>query len=144
MYLIKLIIEFIAEPLANIFNCSFSSGVFPECFKSSVISPIHKKGSTPDVSNYRPISLLNYLSKILVNIVNYRFNIYLEENKLLVDQQFGFRAGRSTSEMISTVHYHGKITLLGFFAILAGPLNVLTPSFSWRNYGCNMVYQGRR
>ena len=44
---------------------SFSQGVFPEVNKIAKIIPIHKKGSTKDVNNYRPISLLSTFSKII-------------------------------------------------------------------------------
>lgn len=101
MSFIKTIIELIAVPLAHIFNCSLKSGKFPEGFKSSIVSPIYKKGPIFEVSNYRPISLLNCISKILEKIVCYRLTLHLEENKLLIDQQFGFRAGRSTSDAVS-------------------------------------------
>ncbi|KAL1447184.1 hypothetical protein WDU94_005572 [Cyamophila willieti] len=101
MSFLKCIISIIATPLSHIFNCSLDSGVFPECFKSSVVSPIHKKGSVLDVNCYRPISLLSNFSKVLEKIVYYRLSFFLEGRKLLVDQQFGFRAGKSTGDAVA-------------------------------------------
>lgn len=100
MFIIKSVIKSIAAPLSHIFNFSFSSGRFPTCFKSSVISPIYKKGSSSDVNNYRPISLLSNFSKILEKLVYYRLIVHLEEENLLNKEQFGFRAGRSTGDAV--------------------------------------------
>ncbi|KAI5720944.1 hypothetical protein M8J77_013646 [Diaphorina citri] len=102
MSLLKQIIPLISEPLSHIYNASFQSGTFPTLFKSSVIVPIHKKGALHDVNNFRPISLLNNFSKLLEKLVSYRLYCYLESHNLLIDQQYGFRAGKSTSDAVSS------------------------------------------
>ena len=51
--------------LCHIFNCVFGQGKFVNEFKKAKIIPVHKKGSKTDVNNYRPISLLPVMSKIL-------------------------------------------------------------------------------
>ena len=53
------------EPLKCIINQSFSQGIFPDVLKIARITPIHKKNSKLLVENYRPISSLHFLSKIL-------------------------------------------------------------------------------
>ena len=55
---------YISEPLAHIINQSFHSGLFPTGFKTAKVIPIFKTGKADDVQNYRPISLLNNISKI--------------------------------------------------------------------------------
>ena len=56
--LLKIISDLIVVPLCRIINISFSSGVFPDVLKVSKIIPLHKGGSTLEVNNFRPISLL--------------------------------------------------------------------------------------
>ena len=63
--LLKHIIESIAQPLCYIFNKSLSQGVFPDIMKLAEVIPLHKNGDTHLVDNYRPISLLMTISKIL-------------------------------------------------------------------------------
>ncbi|KAI5714718.1 hypothetical protein M8J77_004407 [Diaphorina citri] len=60
-----------------------------------------------DLNNFRPISLLNNFSKILEKLVAYRISTYLEHHNLLVEQQFGFRHGRSTSDAVA--HFLQKL-----------------------------------
>ncbi|KAL1447442.1 hypothetical protein WDU94_006619 [Cyamophila willieti] len=91
----------IASHLAHIFNTSFSDGKFPNDFKGSIVTPLHKKGSTFDLGNYRPISLLNSFSKILEKLVYARLSSFLHTHNILIEEQYGFRTGRSTSDAIS-------------------------------------------
>ena len=60
----------IAKPLAYIFNLSFMFGVFPKVFKLAKVSPIYKKGATDDPGNYRPISILPLLSRVILSTLN--------------------------------------------------------------------------
>ena len=59
----KLCAPYISDILAHIFNTSISQGVNPELLKTARITPIYKKGDKCDPSNYRPISVLNFLAK---------------------------------------------------------------------------------
>ena len=74
---------------------SISKGIFPKQFKEAKITPIHKKGPTQDVSNYRPISILPVLSKILEKHVALNLRNFLEDKKLLHENQSGFRSDHS-------------------------------------------------
>jgi hypothetical protein len=67
--MIKFVINEIATPLAHIFNRSLTSGIFPSKLKKSRVIPIFKSGQKSDCDNYRPISLLSSISKILEKIV---------------------------------------------------------------------------
>ncbi|XP_060561384.1 uncharacterized protein LOC132721143, partial [Ruditapes philippinarum] len=62
---LKMSSKIISKPLEKIFNLSISNGIFPSIFKKAKVTPIHKKGNKNEVSNYRPISILPVLSKIL-------------------------------------------------------------------------------
>ena len=59
----------VSDQLAILFNRSFSSGIFPSILKTSKIIPIYKKGSKLECSNYRPISLLSNIDKILERLM---------------------------------------------------------------------------
>ena len=58
--------------LATLINESFSSGIFPDKFKIAKVITLHKKGSTENPSNYRPISLLSIFSKIFEKVLHKR------------------------------------------------------------------------
>lgn len=64
--------DYISDPLSYIINRSFQLGIFPTSFKCAKVIPIFKKGNTRLVENYRPISLLNNMSKILEKLVHKR------------------------------------------------------------------------
>ena len=63
--LLKTLKSVLSVPLELLFNCSFSTGMVPDQFKVARVVPIHKKGSSCLVSNYRPISLLSIFNKLI-------------------------------------------------------------------------------
>ena len=95
--ILKLLKNDISLQLTNIFNLSFSTGVFPSGLKIAKVIPIHKKESKLKCSNYRPISLLSNLDKILEKLMHNRIYEFLEKYKLIYPLQFGFRQHYSTS-----------------------------------------------
>lgn len=90
----------LAKPISYLTNLSFEQGVFPEVFKHAIICPVHKSGNKHLPTNYRPISLLSTLSKVVEKIMNKRLIGFMETNKLLGLHQFGFRAKHSTDEAV--------------------------------------------
>lgn len=86
--------------IAHICNVCFSTGTFPSAFKKSIIRPIYKGGDGGCVNNYRPISILTSLSKVLEKIINTRLIDYLQRYNLLSDQQYGFRNNKSTTDAV--------------------------------------------
>ena len=93
--IIKSVSDLIAAPLAHIFNLSLTSGSVPSKLKNAKVVPIFKKGDRHDIHNYRPISLLPVLSKILERIIYKRLLNYLSKLNVLQESQFGFRPGLS-------------------------------------------------
>jgi len=94
--ILKLFNHDISKPLSFLFNLSFQTGKFPSLLKVSCVIPIFKKGSSTDVSNYRPISLLSNIEKILEKLMYSRLYSFLDNHKALYDRQFGFRKSHST------------------------------------------------
>ena len=99
--ILKEIDSVIAEPLADIINLSFQNGVYIDCLKKSKIIPIYKqKGDKLLCNNYRPISLLSNINKIIEKIMYKRLYSFLSINKCIYDLQFGFRNNHSTNHAL--------------------------------------------
>ena len=86
----------ITKPLCHIINLSLQSGIFPEALKIAKVTPVFKKGSPYDTNNYRPISILPTLSKILEKVVYKQLESFLEKHALIFKHQYGFRKNYST------------------------------------------------
>ena len=107
--------------LTALVNASLQSGVFPTCHKVAIISPILKKpGADPSIlGNYRPISNVSFLSKLIERAVFFQLNKYLLAANLLPIFQSGFKAGNSTETALLRVYNDivrasdiGQLTLL--------------------------------
>jgi hypothetical protein len=88
---LKCVKNLIAEHLTNCFNKCLVSGYFPESLKLAKVTPIHKSSSKADPSNYRPISVLPALSKVLETLLHSRLERYLRSMNFLYEKQYGFR-----------------------------------------------------
>ena len=93
--LLKAAAPAISPSLTNIINQSLSTGVFPEKWKTARVAPLHKAGDKSDKGNYRPISILCVVSKIIERHVHESLYKYFTENGLLYIAQSGFRAFHS-------------------------------------------------
>ena len=102
--LLKECASVLAEPLATIFNKSIKDGCVPSRWKTSIVTPIFKKGVRYDPLNYRPISINSVCGKELERLISSHLRDYLESNNLLTDHQFGFRSGRSTEDQLLLVY----------------------------------------
>ena len=105
--LLQQIKDSITYPLTIISNHSITEGEFPNGMKAANVSPLYKSKEKYMVTNYRPISLLITMSKILEKVVYCRVYNFLVENEQLYQSQYGFRTGHSCqnaiSELIGTV-----------------------------------------
>ena len=87
------------------FNVIFDTGVLPDSWLNGIIMPIYKnKGNVNDPNEYRPITILSCLGKLFTAILNNRINSFLDNNKLLNENQSGFRKDHSTSDNIFILH----------------------------------------
>ena len=94
--LIKNLATEIAGPLTLLYRRSYESGVCPIAWRSAFVCPVYKgRGKRSDPSMYRPISLTPVCSKIFEHIFVSNLMMFVESQKILIDEQYGFRKGRS-------------------------------------------------
>ena len=87
--------EQLLYPLTEMFRTSIETGDIPPEWKMADIVPIFKKGLKSDPNNYRPVSLTSTIGKLLETLVRNAIQDHLVCNKLMCDEQHGFRSGRS-------------------------------------------------
>ena len=101
MKVIKYCVDEIVFPLSVICNLSMHTGVFPDKLKQAQIIPIFKSNNRKSINNYRPISILPSISKILEKIVTKQLYEFVENQNIISSSQYGFRSGRSTEIAVS-------------------------------------------
>ena len=98
--ILKKLKDSIVPPLTKIVNLSLTTGIFPEKMKQADVFPLFKSKNMKEVTNYRPISLLITLSKILEKIMYTRTYNFLSETNQIYDSQYGFRTKHSCDNAI--------------------------------------------
>ena len=108
----------ILKPLKHLINLSLKTGFFPEKFKVAKIVPIYKDSDRHEFNNYRPISLLSSLSRLLESIVSFQLTAFANAYDIFYQHQYGFRAKHSVvhpllqfSEKILKALNEGKINI---------------------------------
>src|SRR5271170_3988548 len=104
--LLKSCIDTLAEPITTLINLSLSEGAFPTIFKTAVVKPLLKKHSLPreDLSSYRPISNLNFVSKVLKRIIHTPLTNYLHSFPSICPFQSAYRKFYSTETALLRIH----------------------------------------
>lgn len=98
-------LDILLPHITTIINDSLSTGVFPLEYKSAIVRPLLKKNSLDPncLKNYRPVSNLSFLSKLLEKIVLSQLLEHLNENNLLDPHQSAYRAGHCTETALLKV-----------------------------------------
>ena len=87
----------LAPSLTHIFNLSLCTGIIPSDWKKARVTPIYKDtGEKKDPNNYRPISILSTVSKVLEKLVYNRLIKFIDKHNILFKHQYGFRKNFST------------------------------------------------
>lgn len=90
--------------LSKLFNKCMRESCFPDCWKTASVIPVFKNnGERSDPQNYRPISLLSVISKIFESLINSALVSHFESLGLFSDKQYGFRASRSTADLLTVI-----------------------------------------
>ena len=90
---------------------SLLTGEYPDLLKVVKVIPIHKGGSTQEVNNYRPISLLSIFDKIIEKLMHKKLYTFLECNNILFCNQFGFRKNNSTIYALAQITEMIKVSI---------------------------------
>ena len=108
--LLKLIKTEISPSLTILINQSLATGIFPDKFKIAKITPLIKKPNIFEIDNFRPISLLSSISKVVEKCVFNQLYNYFESQKLFYGSQYGYRKKHSTElaclEVVDKVMHH--------------------------------------
>lgn len=104
--LVHRLIPVLAPFITDIVNASLSSGKFPTDLKSAIVCPLLKKPSLDSevLKNYRPVSNLSFISKIIEKVVASRLLEHMKKNCLLDPLQSAYREGHSTETALLKVH----------------------------------------
>ena len=93
----------LSKPLSKLIKLSFAQGKFPIILKIAKVIPTHQKDDKSECDNYRPISLISNISRLLEKLVHERFYSFLEKEKLFFEGQHGFRNKRSTTDALTDI-----------------------------------------
>jgi hypothetical protein len=110
-----------------------STGTFPTRVKFPQINPIFKQGSKAEVSKYRTISLLTSFSKIFEKVTYKRLYDHVNSNKILANEQYGFR-NNSSNEKASYNLINNILTTLNIKMWAGGIFCDLTKAFDYVNH----------
>jgi hypothetical protein len=93
----------LCQPIAQLVNLCLKEGIFPDILKIGKVTAIHKSGDKTNPLNYRPITVLPILSKILEKIILSRLNSYLTSINFISPAQYGFCTASSTEAACITL-----------------------------------------
>ena len=96
MKVIKNNSDILSPIISHLCNLSITTGIFPEMHKIGHITPLYKSKERDNIQNYRPICILNSVSKILEKAIAVRLISHLEGNNILIGNQYAYRRGRGT------------------------------------------------
>ena len=101
-FLVKDYLDILIKPVTQLVNLSLSQGIFPDCFKNAIVTPLIKKPSLDksEFKNYRPVSGLNYISKVIERVVSRQLKSHLSANNLDNIFQSAYKSGHSTETIL--------------------------------------------
>ena len=104
--ILKLFLDELLPVVTKLVNLSLKQGVFPAKWKQAIVRPLLKKvGLELEYANYRPVSNLSFLSKLIEKAVLHRLNLHVSENDLLPKNQSAYRKFHSCeSALLRLVH----------------------------------------
>ncbi|KAL0893268.1 hypothetical protein ABMA27_014866 [Loxostege sticticalis] len=99
---VKKISHNISIAIANLINTSLYTGIYPDDLKRGCVRPIYKKGKQSEVSNFRPVTVLSNINKIVEKYVSGEIHTFFGENNDIINKkQFGFQPHKSTTMLLT-------------------------------------------
>jgi len=105
-WLMKACINVLSGPICSIINTSLETATLPASFKEAIVTPILKKTSLDKehLKNYRPVSNLNFISKVIEKVVAKRIQTHLGENNITIPFQSAYKKGHSTETALLRIY----------------------------------------
>lgn len=100
IFIYKHLNKLLSPVIRSLFNESVAQGVFPRCLKVGRVIPLFKVGNKFHFNNYRPITVLCFLSKVFEKCMYNKMISFIDKNDIIVRNQYGFRRGMSTSDAL--------------------------------------------
>ena len=144
--LIKFAKNELCKPITVIVNQCLETGIFPDKLKNAKVIPLFKKGDPEQIDNYRPISILPAISKIIEKTIFIQLYEYFNTNDLLYKSQYGFRPKHSAElaalEIVDKIIYQmdNSETPISVFLDLSKAFDVLDHNillYKLKYYGIN-------
>ena len=112
-FLLRDCLDILLPSITKLVNYSLSDGSFPSAFKRAVVTPLIKKASLPknDLKNYRPVSGLCFLSKLVERVVAKQLTSHININKLDNPQQSAYKPGHSTETALLSIKNEVHLSL---------------------------------
>ena len=103
--ILKALLDILIKPITTIINLFLESGTFPLSFKEARVTLLLNKSNLPvnNVTNYRPVSNLNFISKITEKVVSNRLQAHINSNKLNNPMQSAYQKFHSTETTLLRV-----------------------------------------
>ena len=135
--LVKLVLPQLLPVITTIINKSLETGIFPSEFKQAIVTPLLKKSSLdPEVlKNFRPVSNLSFVSKILEKVVARQLNEHLVLNNFMEPFQSAYRAGHSTESALLRIQ-NDIINAVGEQKVVLLTMIDLSAAFDTVNHEC--------
>ena len=102
---LKKIADVLAPKLSIIFRKLIKLGSFPKCWRTANITPIPKGAASPNVANYRPISITPLLSKVYEKLLSSRLGRFFESGNVLPSNQFAYRKNLGTTDALLSISH---------------------------------------
>ena len=111
--ILKALLDILLKPITTIINLSLESGTFPLSFKEAHVTPLLNKSNLPvnNLKNYRPVSNLSFISKIIAKVVSNRLQAHINSNKMNNPMQSAYQKFHSTETALLRVHNDISVSL---------------------------------
>ena len=104
-FLVKECMDILLPSITKLVNCSLSEGLVPDGYKKAVVTPLIKKASLPvkDLKNYRPVSGLSFISKLVERVVAKQLVDHIHHHDLDNSYQSAYKSGHSTETALLSI-----------------------------------------